>query len=125
MNYSGSDCILIRTIRDYSPLDNQHLLIRGPAKRTYFVTLFRPTFEMRGAMSLRFDSRDGQLCPYGGDSVVFSGLGGESVRIRSISRITADQEEQLMIRYGKRKPAESVAPAEPANVTGAEVEELG
>ena len=125
MNYAGSDCILIRTIRDYSPLDNQHLLIRGPAKRAYFVTLFRPTFEMRGSMSLRFDSRDGQLCPYGGDSIVFSGLGGESIRIQSISRITADQEEQLMIRYGKRKPAESVAPAEPANVTGAEVEELG
>ena len=125
MNYSGSDCILIRTIRDYSPLDNQHLLIRGPAKRAYFVTLFRPTFEMCGSMSLRFDSRDGQLCPYGGDSIVFSGLGGESVRIRSISRITADQEEQLMIRYGKREPTESVTPAEPGNVTGAEVEELG
>ena len=29
MRYNGSDCILVRTIRDYTPLDDQHLLIRG------------------------------------------------------------------------------------------------
>ena len=125
MNYSGSDCILIRTVRDYSPLDDQHLLIHGPAKRTYFVTLFRPTFEMRGAYRLSFDSRDGQLCPYGGDSIVFGGFSNERVRVRSISRITADQEEQLLIRYGKKEPAETEIPAKPADVKGAEVEELG
>ena len=125
MNYGGSDCISIRTIRDYTPLDNQHLLIHGPAKRAYFVTLFRPTFELRGSFGLRFDSRDGQLCPYGGDSIVFGGLSSERVSVQSISRITADQEEQLLIRYGKREPAEAETPAKPAEVKGAEVEELG
>ena len=125
MNYRGSDCISIRTIRDYSPLDDQHLLIHGAGKRAYFVTLFRPTFEMRGSISLGFDSRDDQLCPYGGDSIVFGGISNERVNVQSISRLTAEQEEQLLIRYGKREPAEPEAPAEPAAVTGAEVEELG
>lgn len=125
LNYRGSDCILIRTVRDYSPLDNQHLLIHGPAKRAYFVTLFRPAFEMRGSMGLRFDSRDGQLCPYGGDSIIFGGISNERVNVQSISRITAEQEEQLLIRYGRREPADAGAPAEPAEVKGAEVEELG
>lgn len=125
MNYRGSDCISIRTIRDYSPLDDQHLLIHGPGKRAYFVTLFRPTFELRGSFALRFDSRDDQLCPYGGDSIVFGGIANERVNVQSISRISAEQEEQLLIRYGKREPAEAEIPAEPAKVKGAEVEELG
>ena len=77
LDYRGSDCILIRTIRDYRPLDNSHMLISGPAKRTYFVTLFRPAFEMRGSMGLTFDSRDDQLCPFGGDAIKFGGLAHE------------------------------------------------
>ena len=125
MRYSGSDCILVRTIRDYTPLDDQHLLIRGSGNRAFYVALSRPTFEMRGSFSLRFDSRDDQLCPFGGDAIIFGGLGRERVSIRSISRVTADQEEQLLIRYGKIEPAESETPAPPESVKGAEVEELG
>ena len=125
LDYRGSDCILIRTIRDYRPLDNQHLLIHGPARRAYFVTLFRPAFDMRGSFELRFDSRDGQLCPFGGDSIIFGGLSSERVSVQAISRITAEQEEQLLIRYGKKDAPESETPVKPADVKGAEVEELG
>jgi hypothetical protein len=101
------------------------MLIHGAGKRAYFVTLFRPTFEMRGSISLGFDSRDDQLCPYGGDAIVFGGITNERVNVQSISRLSAEQEEQLLIRYGKREPAEAETPAEPAKVKGAEVEELG
>ena len=125
LDFRGSDCILIRTVRDYTPLDSQHLLIRGPGRRGYFVTLSRPTFEMRGAMGLRFDSRDEQLCPFGGDSIVFGGMAEERVPIQFISRLTAEQEEYLMIRYGQKQPVELQTPKEPAEVKGAEVEELG
>src|SRR5690606_5765210 len=44
IDYRGSDCILIATIRDYRTLDDRNLLIYGPANRAYFVTLFRPSF---------------------------------------------------------------------------------
>lgn len=123
LDLRGSDCILIRTIRDYTPLDDRSLLVWGPAKRGYFVTLFRPSFDMRSSFRLGFSSRDDQLCPYGGDSVVFGGLGSETIRVQSISRISEEQAEEILIRYGKKDPPESQAPA-PADVKGAKVEEL-
>ncbi|MDH4108827.1 MAG: DUF6491 family protein [Gammaproteobacteria bacterium] len=123
-DHRGNDCILIRSVRDYTPLDDRHLLIRGPANRAYFVTLFEPAFGMRGSVGIGFDSRDDQLCPFGGDAIVFGSLGRDRATVQSISRITAEQEESIMIRFGLREPAEQKAPA-PPEVKGAEVEELG
>lgn len=124
LDLSGSDCILLRTVRDYTPLDDRHLLIWGPAKRGYFVTLVRPAFGMRSSFRLGFSSRDDQLCPYGGDSIVIGNGPNEQVRVRSISRVNDEQAEDLMIRFGRKKPTESPTPA-PADVEGAKVEELG
>lgn len=121
---SGSDCILIRTIRDYTPLDDRNLLIWGPARRAYHVTLFRPAFELRSSFQMSFSSRDDQLCPYGGDRVVFGDFNPDSIGIQSISRISDDQADELLIRYGRKEPEQQTAP-EPADVKGAEVEELG
>ena len=69
-------------------------------------------------------SRDDRLCPYGGDGLIFSSLHPRPVTIRSISRITKEQEEDIMVRYGKKDSDEPQAP-EPKQVEGAEVEELG
>jgi len=124
MDYGGSDCILIRTIRDYTPLDDTNLLIWGPAKRGYHVTLFRPAFELGSSFRMGFSSRDDQLCPFGGDGIVVGSLAREKIGIRSISRVSEEQAEQLLIRYGRKEPAEQQAPA-PEDVKGAEVEELG
>jgi Family of unknown function (DUF6491) len=124
VDFRGSDCILISTIRDYTPLDDSNLLIYGPGKRAYFVTLVHSTFELRSSFRLQFSSRDGQLCPYGGDEIVVGSFGHEAVGIRAISRVTEEQAEQLLIRYGRKEPAEQQAPA-PEDVKGAEVEELG
>jgi hypothetical protein len=121
---SGSDCILIRSVRDYTPLDDRNLLIWGPAKRAYHVTLFRPAFELRSSFQMSFSSRDDQLCPYGGDRVVFGSFNPDSIGIQSISRISDEQADELLIRYGRKEPEQQTAP-EPADVAGAEVEELG
>ena len=119
----GSDCILIRTIRDYTPLDDSNLLIWGPAKRGYLVTLIRPGFGIRSSFRLGFSSRDDQLCPYGGDSIVFDGFDSEKISVRSISRVSAEQIDEILIRFGKKTPTEQQTPA-PADAKGAEVEEL-
>ena len=119
----GSDCILIRTIRDYTPLDDSNLLIWGAAKRGYLVTLVRPAFGIRTSFRLGFSSRDDQLCPYGGDSIVFGNLASDSIRVKSISRVNKEQAEEIQNRFGKKEPTEQRAPA-PAEVKGAEVEEL-
>ncbi len=124
IDYRGSDCISIRTIRDYQPLDNRNLLVKAGGKRTYFVTLAVSSFEMRSSYRLGVDSRDSWLCPYGGDKIVFGGLSEMGFSVRSISRVTEDQEEELLIRYGKIEPPELQEPASP-EVKGADVEELG
>ena len=125
VDYRGSDCILIRTIRDYRLLDDRNLLIYGPADRAYYVTLFRPSFELRSSFQLGFESRDDQLCPFGGDAIVVGSLNREEIAIQSISRVTEEQEEQLLVRYGKKDPAPGQQAPAPREVEGAEVEELG
>jgi hypothetical protein len=124
IDYRGSDCILIPTIRDYRTLDDRNLLIYGPANRAYFVTLFRPSFELRSSFQMGFSSRDDRLCPYGGDAIVVGSLNPEEIAIQSISRVTDEQVDQLLVRFGKKEPAEQPTP-EPGKVKGAEVEELG
>src|SRR5687768_16571312 len=81
IDYRGSDCILIPTIRDYRSLDDRNLLIYGPANRAYLVTLFRPSFELRSSFQMGFSSRDDQLCPFGGDAIVVGSLNREEVGV--------------------------------------------
>ena len=124
LDLRGSDCISIRTIRDYTPLSRDSLLIHASAKRSYFVSLFSPRFGMNSSFQLATRSRDDRLCPYGGDALIFGSFQGDEVRIRSIKILNPGQVEQVLIRYGKKEPADKPDPA-PPEVKGAEVEELG
>ena len=124
VDYNGSDCISIRTIRDYTPLDDRSLIIQGAAKRSYFVTLQISSFELRSSHQMAFSSRDDWLCPYGGDEIIFGSFAKYGAGIRSISRLTKEQAEEMLIRYGKIDPGEEQDP-EPREIEGAEVEELG
>ena len=124
LDLNGSDCIWIRTIRDYTPLSRDSLLIHASGKRSYFVRLLTPRFGMRSSFQLATKSRDDRLCPYGGDSIIFGRHSGDESRIRAISRLTREQVDFLLIRYGKKEPGDLQDPALP-EVKGAEVEELG
>ena len=126
MDYRGSDCISIRTIRDYTPLDNRSLLIEGAGKRNYYVTLVMSSFDLRSSYQLGFKSRDDWLCPYGGDEIIVEGMPNDHVSIRSISRLTPEQTEDLLIKYGKKKePDEQQDRMAPPELEGATVEEPG
>jgi hypothetical protein len=60
----------------------------------------------------------------GNSEVVFKGhFDGESIRVSSIRKLTPDEEEDLLIRFGKKEPEIKQTPA-PNEVEGAEVEEL-
>lgn len=124
LDLNGSDCILIRTIRDYTPLSRDSLLIHASGKRSYFVRLFAPSFGLDSSFQLATKSRDERLCPYGGDSIIFDRLPGGEARIQSISRLSPEQLEQVLIHYGKKEPGDTQAPVQP-EISGAEVEELG
>ncbi len=122
-DYRGSDCISIRTIRDYTALDDKNLLIWASPKRPYFVRLFSPAWGLKGSFQLGTMSRDDRLCPYGGDALVFDSAGRDTARIASIRRISKDEADWLLVRFGKKDPAGKQAPA-PKPLEGAEVEEL-
>ena len=119
----GSDCISIRTIRDYTALDDRNLLIWASAKRPYFVRLSAPSWGLKTSFQLGTVSRDDRLCPYGGDALVFGSAGRDTARIASIRRISPEEADWLQVRFGKKDPAEEQAPA-PEPLESAEVEEL-
>jgi len=123
VDYHGSDCIWIRSIRDYRPLDDQTLLIWAVSRKLYLVRLMQRSMDMRSTIGMSVISRDEQLCPYGGDRLKFGTLDSFPANVRSIARITTDQAEQLLVRYGKKSGSEPPPPA-PREVEGAEVEEL-
>lgn len=118
---NGSDCIWTRTIRDYTVLNDSNLLIHGAGKKSYFVTLLSPSWEMQSSMGMAFMSTDGRLCPFGRDRIVFRGMTEEAVRIRSINEVSVDQAEQLLVRFGKSNATGPQIP-ESKPVEGAEIE---
>jgi len=125
INERGSDCISIRTIRDYTPLDRSSLLIIGSGKRAYYVTFLGSSFELRSSHRIAVDSRDDWLCPYGGDRLIFDGFNNGGVSIRGIDRLTSEQADELLYRFGKKERPEEMENQAPAEVGGAEIEEIG
>jgi hypothetical protein len=99
-------------------------LIWEGSNKPYFVRLTTSARDMDSGISISVQSRDDRLCPYGGDGIIFSRFESRPVTIRSITRITKEQAEDIKVQYGKSEPVEPQTPA-PKEVEGAEVEELG
>ncbi len=119
----GSDCISQTTIRDYRVLDDSNLIVSASARRKYHVVLSRRAFGLRSTWQIGFRSSTGQVCAGFSDLIVDDGLGPERIRIHTIRQLTPEDEEELLIRFGKKEPATVQAPA-PQEVESAEVEEL-
>ena len=120
----GQDCILQSSIRDYQVLDDSNLIVRAGAKRHYHVELSRRAFGLRSNWSIGFRSATGRLCSGFDEIIVDDGFDrSESITIRSIRALDADQLDDLLIRYGKKEP-EFTEPPPKEDVKGAEVEEL-
>ena len=120
----GRDCISQSSIRDYQILDDRNLIVRAGVKRYYHVELYRRAYGMRGSWSIGFKSFGGRVCGGSGDVVVADGFGRkESIGIRSIRELAAEERDELLVAFGKKEPEfEQTPEAEP--VEGAEVEEL-
>ena len=120
----GTDCISQVSIRDYYVLDDANLIVTGSVKRRYHVTLAHRAFGLRSTWRVGFRSPTGQICAGLSELVVADGMGsGERIRVRSIRELTPDEHEDLLVRFGKKEP-EVAQTLEPAEVSGAEVEEL-
>lgn len=126
----GSDCIFRASIRGYSVLDESNLIVEGSSRRNYHVTLSRRAIGLRSSHAISFDSATSRICApfseliYGGRiGGGFGGIDGGKVRIATIRQLSPEEHEELLIRYGKKEPEIEQAPV-PAEVNGAEVEEL-
>ena len=119
----GRDCISQSSIRDYQVLDDSNLLVRASAKRQYHIALTRRAFGLRSTWAIGFTSPTGMICPMSGDVVLDDGFGPERISIRTIRRLSPEDLDALLIRFGKKEPEIKQAPAT-EKVEGAEVEEL-
>ncbi len=120
---SGADCISQGTIRDYRILDDANLIVTAMGNRKYHVALTRRVMGLRSSWQIGFATRTGRICGGFSDIVIGDNIGPNRIRIASIRRLNPDEHEELLIRYGKKKPEFEVSPV-PEDVEGAEVEEL-
>jgi hypothetical protein len=118
-----SDCISTRTIRDYRVLDDANLVVTAQANRRYHVSLSRRALGLRSSWKIGFRSASGRVCGGFDDIIVDDGFGPERIRIASITQLTPEDYEALLVRFGKKEPAIEPAPAT-EEVESAEVEEL-
>jgi hypothetical protein len=111
----GSDCILSRTIRDFSTLDNRNLILDVAGSRAYHVVLAMPSFSLESEFSIGLVDRDGdgRICPFGRDRILIDGPLAEQVSIRSIERISEEEIEALRVQFG----LEEAAPEDSVTVT--------
>ena len=116
------DCIHEPSIRGYTVLDERNLIIDA-GRRSYHLVLQRRAWGLKSSWGIAFDTTTSRVCA-GFDEMMFKGhLDGESIRIESIQALTPEEEEHLLIRFGKKEPEIEHTPP-PANVKGADVEEL-
>jgi len=97
--------------------------VSASGQRQYHIALQRRAHGLRSTWSIAFKSPTGRICSAFSE-VVFKGhFDGESIRIATIRELDPDEEEDLLIRYGKKEPEIEHTPA-PQEVKGADVEEL-
>lgn len=116
------DCIHEPSIRGYTVLDEQNLLVEAGGRRQYHVVLSRRAHDLRHSLRIWFKSTTSRVCA-GFDTLHYEGsmMGGN--RIASIRELSEEEEEQLLIQFGKKEPEIENMPA-PQDVEGADVEEL-
>jgi hypothetical protein len=123
-NRGSRDCISQSSIRDYQVLNDSNLIITEGVKRKYHVVLSYPAFGLRSTWQIGFQSRSHRICGGMADLVYNDGIrGAERVRIHSIRELDPEDLDDLLVRFGKKKPDVEQAPAQ-EEVKGAEVEEL-
>ena len=119
------DCIREPSIRGYTVLDEQNLIVDSSGQRKYHVILQRRAYGLRSSVGIVFDSPTSRICSDFSELVFRSSFGGrtEAVRIRHIRLLLPEEEESLLIKFGKKEPEIKQTPV-PQEVEGAEVEEL-
>lgn len=120
----GSDCIREPSIRGYSVLDEMNLIVDAAGRKKYHVQLQRRARGLDSSWGIVFGASGSRVCA-GFSEVIFRGHfdDRERVRIATIRELSPEDEEDLLIRFGKIEPEIKQLP-EPGEVKGPDIEEL-
>jgi len=117
------DCIFRSSIRGYKVLDDSNLIVDAGGRRTYHVVLVRRAHGLVSSRGIGFESPTGRVCAGFGEVHISGFNDSDKVRIDRIQALSPEEHEDLLIRYGKKKPETEQMPA-PQEVKGADIEEL-
>jgi hypothetical protein len=119
----GSDCISQGSVRDYTVLDDANLIVTASVRKKYHIVLSRKAMNLRSSRAIGFDAATGRICSKFSDLIVEGHSRPEKIRIASIRLLTPEDENDLLVRFGKKEPDYEM-PRQSEDVEGAEVEEL-
>ena len=120
---AGSDCISQGSVRDYRVLDDANLIVTAAVRKKYHVVLSRKAMSLQSSHAIGFDTTTSRICSKFSDLIVEGSFGPERIRIVSVRHLTPEDENDLLVRFGKKEP-EYEGPRQTEEVDGAEVEEL-
>ena len=104
------DCVFFRTMRDWSAVDRERLILYGMGRTTYLATLSFPSTELPFDYTLGFQDRDndGRICG-GFDSIITRDGIPDRITIASVKRIDEkDAKAFLEAVHPKRHKAKLV-----------------
>jgi len=101
------DCVFFRTMRDWSAVDRERLILHGMGKRTYLATLAFPSTELPFDYILGFQDRDhdGRICG-GFDSIITRDGIPDRITIASVKLIDEKDAKAFLeaVRPKRHKP---------------------
>jgi len=102
----SNDCVFVRSIHDFRPLDREHVVIWAPGRRdAYLVELAGASSDLRLAHRLAVVDRngDGQVCGYGMDRIIDPDSSiTHSATIIGMTRLDPERIAQLEAQYNVR-----------------------
>jgi hypothetical protein len=112
------ECIFSLTVRDWSALDGERLIIYGISrKEPYLVKLSFPSNDLSFAFAIGvYDGdRNGRICGFGSDAILIPRGVPDRITINSVQRITVEEAKRLTDEAKpKKKPKADKAAAAPA-----------
>ena len=120
---AGSDCISGGSVRDYRVLDNANLIVTAAARKKYHIVLSRQAMNLQSSRAIGFDTTTSRICSKFSYLIAEGSFGPEKIRIASVRYLTPEDENDLLVRFGKKEP-DYEEPRQAEEVVGAEVEDL-
>ena len=92
---SGITCAWMPPLRSqyYSVIDDQHLVIEGPGRKYYLVTLTRRCFDLDTTLDIGLSSHGDQLCT--GDAII---IDRDRCTIGSVEAVGSEAEAKMLVQ---------------------------